>query len=276
MIRARACNSSDHIFCSILGQNAVSFFLQLTFTRGKKQSAISSSFFGISSAKKKKIAGCCNPIWLMKGYTNYPDIFCASCLLQVHGAFAGYTNVTVGVVNTHYCFLPIPEVIRKPRMVDPNSNMYHRCVTSTGQPEFQIPTCTTEAAGGKSSSGGWSAAGGSKAVVAPHGPPERKKSLSLKLNMVASSGDVKSGESSSSVNNSCKSSENNKSSDRSNTSCQSDRQQMHDANCPMAQHNIAARPKCHDPMCPVRHKYWHNILICSYFTTHIFYAEETS
>lgn len=24
MIRARACNSSDHIFCSILGQNAVS------------------------------------------------------------------------------------------------------------------------------------------------------------------------------------------------------------------------------------------------------------
>ncbi|CAK9213696.1 unnamed protein product [Sphagnum troendelagicum] len=203
MIRARACNSSDHIFCSILGQNAV------------------------------------------------------------HGAFAGYTNVTVGVVNTHYCFLPIPEVIRKPRMVDPNSNMYHRCVTSTGQPEFQIPTCTTEAAGGKSSSGGWSAAGGSKAVVAPHGPPERKKSLSLKLDMVASSkldmvassGDVKSCESSSSVNNSCKSSENNKSSDRSITSCQSDGQQMHDANCPMAQHNIAARSKCHDPMCPVTHKY---------------------
>ena len=25
MIRARACNSSDHIFCSILGQNAVQF-----------------------------------------------------------------------------------------------------------------------------------------------------------------------------------------------------------------------------------------------------------
>jgi len=55
---------------------------------------------------------------------------------QVHGAFAGYTNITVGVVNTHYCFLPIPIVIRKAQMVDPNSVMYHRCVTSTGQPDF--------------------------------------------------------------------------------------------------------------------------------------------
>ncbi|CAK9199602.1 unnamed protein product [Sphagnum troendelagicum] len=79
MIRARACNSSDHIFCSILGQNAV------------------------------------------------------------HGAFAGYTNFTIGLINTHYCFLPIPMVIRRPRMVDPNSIMYHRCVTSTGQPNFNNP-----------------------------------------------------------------------------------------------------------------------------------------
>ncbi|CAM6113205.1 unnamed protein product [Calypogeia fissa] len=76
MIRARPCNSSDHIFCSVLGQNAV------------------------------------------------------------HGAFAGYTDVTIGLVNTHYVFLPIPKVIEVPRMVDPNSNMWHRTVTSTGQPDF--------------------------------------------------------------------------------------------------------------------------------------------
>ncbi|KAL2653010.1 hypothetical protein R1flu_021138 [Riccia fluitans] len=76
MIRARPCNSSDHIFCSILGQNAV------------------------------------------------------------HGAFAGYTDITIGLVNTHYVFLPIPKVIETARKVDPNSNMWHRTVSATGQPDF--------------------------------------------------------------------------------------------------------------------------------------------
>ncbi|KAJ7546455.1 hypothetical protein O6H91_08G041000 [Diphasiastrum complanatum] len=76
MIRARPCNSSDHIYCSVLGQNAV------------------------------------------------------------HGAFAGYTNFTVGLVNNHYCLLPIPEAIKQTQSVDPNSNMWHRCVMSTGQPDF--------------------------------------------------------------------------------------------------------------------------------------------
>eukprot|EP00270_Netrium_digitus_P010853 TRINITY_DN3387_c0_g1_i2.p1 TRINITY_DN3387_c0_g1~~TRINITY_DN3387_c0_g1_i2.p1 ORF type:complete len:522 (-),score=114.44 TRINITY_DN3387_c0_g1_i2:169-1734(-) len=76
MIRATACNSSDHIMCTVLGQNAV------------------------------------------------------------HGAFAGYSNFTVGQVNTHFCFLPIPEVIRCPRTVDINSNMWHRCLTATVQPDF--------------------------------------------------------------------------------------------------------------------------------------------
>ncbi|KAJ7546453.1 hypothetical protein O6H91_08G041000 [Diphasiastrum complanatum] len=55
---------------------------------------------------------------------------------QVHGAFAGYTNFTVGLVNNHYCLLPIPEAIKQTQSVDPNSNMWHRCVMSTGQPDF--------------------------------------------------------------------------------------------------------------------------------------------
>ncbi|KAK6923812.1 Phosphofructokinase domain [Dillenia turbinata] len=54
----------------------------------------------------------------------------------VHGAFAGYSGVTVGICNTHYVYLPIPEVISFPRVVDPNSRMWHRCLTSTGQPDF--------------------------------------------------------------------------------------------------------------------------------------------
>ncbi|KAF2322149.1 hypothetical protein GH714_007894 [Hevea brasiliensis] len=54
----------------------------------------------------------------------------------VHGAFAGYSGITVGICNTHYVYFPIPEVISHPRAVDPNSRMWHRCLTSTGQPDF--------------------------------------------------------------------------------------------------------------------------------------------
>uniref|UniRef100_A0A7N0TZ83 Phosphofructokinase n=1 Tax=Kalanchoe fedtschenkoi TaxID=63787 RepID=A0A7N0TZ83_KALFE len=54
----------------------------------------------------------------------------------VHGAFAGYSGITVGICNSQYVYLPIPEVISSPRFVDPNSRMWHRCLTSTGQPDF--------------------------------------------------------------------------------------------------------------------------------------------
>lgn len=54
----------------------------------------------------------------------------------VHGAFAGFSGITVGICNTHYAYFPIPEVIRYPRLIDPNSRMWHRCLTSTGQPDF--------------------------------------------------------------------------------------------------------------------------------------------
>jgi 6-phosphofructokinase 1 len=30
----------------------------------------------------------------------------------VHGAFAGFTGFTVGLVNTHYVYLPIPVIIQ--------------------------------------------------------------------------------------------------------------------------------------------------------------------
>jgi len=54
----------------------------------------------------------------------------------VHGAFAGFSGITSGVCNTHYVYLPIPEVITTPKHVNPNSRMWHRCLTSTGQPDF--------------------------------------------------------------------------------------------------------------------------------------------
>eukprot|EP01026_Neomeris_dumetosa_P049004 TRINITY_DN42536_c1_g2_i1.p1 TRINITY_DN42536_c1_g2~~TRINITY_DN42536_c1_g2_i1.p1 ORF type:complete len:564 (+),score=76.93 TRINITY_DN42536_c1_g2_i1:46-1692(+) len=54
----------------------------------------------------------------------------------VHGAFAGYTGITVGLVNTHYVYLPIPVVIRAPRKVDPKGKMWNRLRATIGQPNF--------------------------------------------------------------------------------------------------------------------------------------------
>lgn len=56
--------------------------------------------------------------------------------VQVHGAFAGFSGITTGICNTHYVYFPITQVIESTRHVDPNSRMWHRCLTSTGQPDF--------------------------------------------------------------------------------------------------------------------------------------------
>lgn len=37
----------------------------------------------------------------------------------VHGAFAGFTGFTTGLVNTHYVYLPIETIIQAPRKVNP-------------------------------------------------------------------------------------------------------------------------------------------------------------
>ena len=55
----------------------------------------------------------------------------------VHGAFAGYTGITVGLVNTHYCYLPIPILIQAPRRVDPQGELWNRLRASMGMPNFE-------------------------------------------------------------------------------------------------------------------------------------------
>ncbi len=54
----------------------------------------------------------------------------------VHAAFAGFTGVVVGLVNTHYVYLPIPVVIQAPRRVDPRGKQWNRLRASIGQPTF--------------------------------------------------------------------------------------------------------------------------------------------
>lgn len=70
--------------------------------------------------------------------TNASDGILCTVLGQnaVHGAFAGYSGITVGICNTHYVYLPIPEVISAPRHVDTGARMWRRCMTSTCQPDF--------------------------------------------------------------------------------------------------------------------------------------------
>eukprot|EP00878_Enallax_costatus_P026524 GHUV01028469.1.p1 GENE.GHUV01028469.1~~GHUV01028469.1.p1 ORF type:complete len:186 (+),score=52.02 GHUV01028469.1:425-982(+) len=54
----------------------------------------------------------------------------------VHGAFAGYTGFTVGLVNTHYVYLPIPTIIQAPRKVNPRGRRWNRLKTAINQPDL--------------------------------------------------------------------------------------------------------------------------------------------
>jgi 6-phosphofructokinase 1 len=55
----------------------------------------------------------------------------------VHGAFAGFTDCTVGLLNTHFVYLPIPTVIQAPRRVDPRGRSWNRLCSAIGQPRFE-------------------------------------------------------------------------------------------------------------------------------------------
>ena len=73
--------------------------------------------------------------------TNTADkIFCIQ-LAQgaVHAAFAGFTGITVGVVNNHTAYLPIGLVVSAPRVVDPEGKSWQRVLSITGQPASFVP-----------------------------------------------------------------------------------------------------------------------------------------
>nr|XP_018683169.1 PREDICTED: ATP-dependent 6-phosphofructokinase 5, chloroplastic-like isoform X2 [Musa acuminata subsp. malaccensis]XP_018683171.1 PREDICTED: ATP-dependent 6-phosphofructokinase 5, chloroplastic-like isoform X2 [Musa acuminata subsp. malaccensis]XP_018683177.1 PREDICTED: ATP-dependent 6-phosphofructokinase 5, chloroplastic-like isoform X2 [Musa acuminata subsp. malaccensis] len=99
MIRACRANASDAILCTVLGQNAL-----LSMDIGGTVLIFSTEL--------------------------------QLLYIQVHGAFAGFSGITTGICNTHYVYFPITQVIESTRHVDPNSRMWHRCLTSTGQPDF--------------------------------------------------------------------------------------------------------------------------------------------
>ncbi|XP_074308500.1 ATP-dependent 6-phosphofructokinase 5, chloroplastic [Silene latifolia] len=118
-------NATDASGNTVLGDTGV--FLQQAIKKYFKELG--------TSADVKYI----DPTYMIRAVrANASDGILCSILGQnaVHGAFAGFSGISVGLCNTHYAYFPIPEVIKYPRLVDPNSRMWHRCLTSTGQPDF--------------------------------------------------------------------------------------------------------------------------------------------
>ena len=48
----------------------------------------------------------------------------------------GYTGFTVGLVNTHYVYLPIPVIIQAPRKVNPKGRRWNRLKTAINMPDM--------------------------------------------------------------------------------------------------------------------------------------------
>lgn len=97
----------------------------------------------LKSAFKRGVPGCdckyIDPTYMIRAIpTNSADRIYCKILGQgaVHGAFAGYTDFTVGLVNTHYVYLPIPVIIQAPRVVDPQGRQWNRLKTAIKQPDL--------------------------------------------------------------------------------------------------------------------------------------------
>ncbi|TXG60111.1 hypothetical protein EZV62_014684 [Acer yangbiense] len=128
MIRACRANASDGILCTVLGQNASNLKSEVT----DMKTLMAGQIWNLDQLLSKLSLNLANS----KPPFNWISARELASLAYVHGAFAGYSGITVGICNTHYVYVPIPEVISYPRAVDPNSRMWHRCLTSTGQPDF--------------------------------------------------------------------------------------------------------------------------------------------
>jgi 6-phosphofructokinase 1 len=63
----------------------------------------------------------------------------------VHGAMAGFTGFTSGLVNNHMVMLPIPLVVAtSPRQMNPNGKTWERIIAMTGQPNTAAPKTEKE------------------------------------------------------------------------------------------------------------------------------------
>ena len=55
---------------------------------------------------------------------------------SVHGAMAGYTAFSTGLVNNRVVFIPIPRLVAtSPRVMDPIGRSWERVISMTRQPQ---------------------------------------------------------------------------------------------------------------------------------------------
>lgn len=69
------------------------------------------------------------------------SIYCSDLAVNaVHGAMAGITGFSVGLVNNQVCYLPIPQLVAtSPRNMDPHGLLWERVLAMTGQPNTVPP-----------------------------------------------------------------------------------------------------------------------------------------
>jgi hypothetical protein len=129
------CSTWSECGMSLFAITAVNLYTVLLLEWQLIMKFIFLCFFCVASPNKDSES---HPFWSL-GNNSQPLELNVNILrpwIQVHAGFAGFTGITVGLANNHYVLLPIQEVIADARNVDPNSRMWHRCLTSTGQPDF--------------------------------------------------------------------------------------------------------------------------------------------
>jgi len=80
-----------------------------------------------------------DPSYMVRGVPpNVSDqIYCSLLASQaVHGAFAGFTSFTVGLVNSRTCYIPMTLITAGTRHVNPKGRTWQRVRASTRQPQF--------------------------------------------------------------------------------------------------------------------------------------------
>ena len=93
-----------------------------------------------SAGDKKKVdLKYIDPTYMIRAVeTNTSDKIYCYVLAQgaVHAAFAGFTGVTVGMVNTHTAYFPIDLIVSSARRVDVKGKTWQRLLAQTMQPSF--------------------------------------------------------------------------------------------------------------------------------------------
>ena len=96
-------------------------------------------YFSSDKGRKSVDLKYIDPTYMIRAVeTNTSDKIYCYVLAQgaVHAAFAGFTGVTVGMVNTHTAYFPIDLIVSSARRVDIGGKTWQRLMSATMQPSL--------------------------------------------------------------------------------------------------------------------------------------------